>query len=144
MVRAESVISRRMDNILHVEDQILKLTWEQGFWRRRWIYVTEVFTAAPCVVLVSDTSAGSASVAVKATGPEALGGPSGKLALKLSGSSGMSQTFLSSDRAPFMWRGRCQSKWTGEFGDRGEDSEDIYPDKFIGKFDPAWLDEDST
>ena len=144
IVRADSVTSRRMDNILDVENEIRKFSWEQEFWHKRWIYVTEVVTAKPCVVLVSDNNAASASVTVEATGPAPLGDPRGEMFLKLGHSSGMNRTLVSNHRVPFMWRGRSQSRWTAKFGDLGEDLDDIKPDDFIWKVDPSWLDEDWT
>jgi hypothetical protein len=94
------------------------------------------------VVLVAEKNGASASVTVDAAGPAAVGEPGGEMRLRLKASSGMNQTQVANDRVPFMWRGRCQSKWTGKFGDLGDDTGDIHPDDFIWEVDPSWLDED--
>jgi hypothetical protein len=125
VVRAENVLGTRIKDVLAVEKAIQAQNARNAFWEKRYIYVSEVVTAEPCIVLVSGSDTAEAKLGGSAdlgpAGLASLAGASGHL--RLTEQSGIDQYVVSPNRMPFMWRGRWQRGWFKKtFGDRGEES----------------------
>lgn len=142
VVRAERAQIHTIDDVLSVENRIKAVHSSKKFWKRRWVYVSEVVTAEPCIVLVSASKGAEAEVVA-----DLELGPGGvlKLAdasggLHLAVQSGLDQSVVSDERMPFMWRGRCRSGLFGlKFQDRGTgenagDHEDVEGEDVDGDF----------
>jgi len=108
VLRAKRVEAARVNNTLEVERQILTRQARNPFWGRNWIYVQEVVTAQPCLMIVSDSGGAKATVTAHAPlGAEGLMGAFGVAAgLALQCQSEGVHRVVSEKRAAFMWRGR--------------------------------------
>jgi hypothetical protein len=126
VVRARRVQASRIKDVLGVENQIRDLHARSPFWQRRWIYVQEVVTAQPCILIVAGASGSSATL--RAEGRAGLGSlleamDAGARAT-LSESRSVDQYIATLERAPLMWRGRWRRGFLAQkFISRGRDDE---------------------
>jgi hypothetical protein len=108
VVRARRVEASRIKDVLEVENRIRDLHARNSFWQRRWIYVQEIVTAKPCILMVAGASGSSATL--RAEGRAGLGSlleamDAGSHAT-LSENRSVDQYIATPERAPLMWRGR--------------------------------------
>ena len=127
VVRAMKVLGSRIPNVLSVEEQIRRKQAEKAFWNREWIYVQEVVSAEPCIMIVSNASGAHATVRASINAGlnsfvQLLAAGS---ALSLSEQSSIDQYIATQTRTPFMWRGRwLRGRLKKKFFDRGPEDED--------------------
>jgi len=148
VVRAMRVQGSRIRNVLSVEEQIRRMHAENPFWHREWVYVQEVVSAEPCIVIVS--AASGAHATVRAVINAGLNSFVQLLAagstLSLSEQSSIDQYVATTMRTPFMWRGRwLRGRLKKKFFDRG--SWDIEEGRaaeqlFVDFDEPAAFDRD--
>jgi hypothetical protein len=131
VVRAKGVRAARIENVLAVEDEIR----QKKFWRRNWIYVQEVVTAQPCILIVSASSGGGATIKAATSGGLVGFGQllEAGAKLRVDSQSALDQCFVSSDRAALMWRGRWLRRW--KFHDLDRDTADDGPSDAYEDFD---------
>jgi len=125
IVRAMKVQGSRIPNVWSVEEQIRRKQAEKPFWNREWIYVQEVVSAEPCIMIVSKASGAHATVRASVsagltTFVELLAAGS---TLSLSEQSSIDQYVATQTRTPFMWRGRWRGRLKRGFFDRGSGDE---------------------
>jgi hypothetical protein len=123
VVRANQVQSVRIKNVLAVEREIQFRPDVSAYWKRDWIYVQEVVTAQPCIMLVSAASGGNATIKAKVSGALVSFAQlfNAGAALSMGANAAIDQYVLSSDRTALMWRGRWLKR--RGFQDRGGDDE---------------------
>jgi hypothetical protein len=110
VVNAYGVRGITMSDIGRVEERIAARDANSTFWNRRWVYVTEVVSAEPVIMLVS--AAAGASVAVRGSADlPSIEAVSGSAMLDITHKEKMDQAFVSLNRAPFLWRGRWRGRW---------------------------------
>ena len=56
VVRCKAARGERIVDVDAVETQIKEKQRDRPFWHRQWIYVQEVVTAEPCIMIVSASS----------------------------------------------------------------------------------------
>jgi hypothetical protein len=143
VVRAANVEGKQITDVLKVEHEISRRQKAKSFWDKKWIYVQEVVTAQPCIMVVSEASGAEASVKATGSGP-GLGGFAQLFAagtsLQLSGTVSNVQQVVTRERAPLMWRGRClhgllRKSWTS----RGRGDEEAAPSDMFDDFDDPSL-----
>ena len=122
VVRAAHVRGARIANVLKVEDEIDRRQAVNPFWRKEWIYVQEVVTAEPCIMVVSETSGAEATV--KATGSgQGLAGFAqlfeAGAALRLSEEVSNVQQIVTRERVPLMWWPMASRDGEEELGQPG-------------------------
>jgi hypothetical protein len=148
VVRAMKVQGSRIPDVWSVEEQIRRKQAKKPFWNREWIYVQEVVSAEPCIMIVSKASGAHATVRASVTGGlttfvQLLAAGS---ALNLSEQSSIGQYIATRARTPFMWRGRWQGgRLKRRFVDRGpeDEFEDGAAQQLYGYFDePAAFERD--
>ena len=148
VLRAMKVQGSRIGNVWSVEEQIRRKQAEQPFWNREWIYVQEVVSAEPCIIIVSKASGAHATVRASISAGlnsfvQLLAAGS---ALSLSEQSSIGQYVATQTRTPFMWRGRWQrGRLNKQFFDRGsgDEGEDRAAEQLFLNFDePAAFDRD--
>jgi hypothetical protein len=108
VVRAKAVRGTRIGDVLAVEREIRRQHAEAPFWEKNWIYVQELVTARPCIMVVSAAEGGSATVSATASAGltnfvQLLDAGVG---LTLSDRKSIDQYITTPKRAPLMWRGR--------------------------------------
>ncbi len=137
VVRVAGVEATKITNVREVEDAIRRRHAVNPFWEKDWIYVQEVVTAQPCIMVVSEGA--KAKVSVKASGSgSGVAGFAGLFkagaGLSLTQDSTGIQQIVTRDRAPFMWRGRwlrgaIRKKWLDKgTGDEPADTAELYED----------------
>ena len=148
VVRAMRVQGSRIPNVLSVEEQIRRKNAEKPFWHPEWVYVQEVVSAEPCIVIVSAGS--DAHATVRASINAGLNSFVQLLAagstLSLSEQSSIDHYIATPTRTPFMWRGRwLRGRLKNRFLDRGsgDEGEDRAAEQLFADFDePAAFDRD--
>lgn len=110
VVRAYSVEAMAIGNLGEVENRITSRDANSRFWQRRWVYVTELATAEPFVMLVAGKKGASADIRAQADTGVAQLGQAG-VGVSVSNSVDVSQSFAAMGRAPFLWRGRWRGGW---------------------------------
>jgi hypothetical protein len=146
VVRCKSVTGTRITDVVAVERQILDKHETEPFWKREWIYVQEVVTAEPCILIVSARSGAQATISAAA---DAGAGSFAQildagLGLTLSDQSSIDQYVATPQRTPFMWRGRwLRGVFRRRFISRGALDESEQADDLYEDFDePAAFDRD--
>lgn len=142
VVRAGQVQGKRIADVLKVENEISRRQTVNPFWGKEWIYVQEVVTAQPCIMVVSEASGAKTTIKATGSGP-GLGGFAqlfkAGAGLELSGEVSNVQQVVTGERAPLMWRGRWLRgifKKTWQSRDRGDEAAAI-PDLYEDFDDPA-------
>jgi len=139
VVRAARVKGVKITNVLEVEAEIRRRRSAGSSWEKDWIYVQEVVTARPCIMVVSEAS--GAETTVKATGSgtgfagfaQLLGAGA---VLQLTGDVSSVQQIVTGERAPFMWRGRwLRGALRQRFVDRGSLDEETTAGSLYEDFD---------
>src|SRR6266540_4195753 len=98
VVRAENCRHSQIDNMLEVDERLRSLGESGAGWRtRRWVLVSQITTAQPCIVVVAG-SAGAEVVAARGS-------------LQLTREESLDARILSVKRVPLMWRGKVRRKW---------------------------------
>jgi hypothetical protein len=147
VVRAAHVQGKQIANVLKVESEISRRQKVSPFWEKKWIYIQEVVTAQPCIMVVSEASGAEATVKAAGSGP-GLGGFAqlfeAGTSLQLSGAVSNVQQVVTRERAPLMWRGRwlhglLRRSWTSR--DR-DDEETVPPDLFDDFDDPTVFEQE--
>jgi hypothetical protein len=123
LVRAYDVQGHAIGNLGAVDEAIALRHARDPFWKRRWIYVTEVVTAAPFVMLVSGGRDVGATVAANADATSTGIGSAG-VEVRVLNTEGLDQSFATGGRAPFMWRGQWRGRWFSQrMRDLGEEED---------------------
>jgi len=124
VVRAAHVQGTRIADVLKVETEIRRRQAVNPFWDKKWIYIQEVVTARPCIMVFSEASGAEATVKATGSGP----GPTGfaelfeaGTALQLSGEVSNVQQIVTRTRVPLMWRGRWLRRKSWHSRDRGDE-----------------------
>lgn len=108
VLRASAVQGKRIENVLEVENQIREKQAAERFWQKDWIYVQEVITADRAVLLISRSDGAHATVG--GTASAGVGSflqlMNAETNLGVLEQSALEQSFVTSQRAPLMWRGR--------------------------------------
>ena len=139
VIRAAHVRGVKIANVLEVETEIRRRQKAGPFWEKDWIYVQEVVTAQPCIMVVSEGS--DAQATVKATGSGAGFSGFAQLfkagaTLQLSGEVSSIQQIVTAERVPFMWRGRwLRGALRKKFVDRGPGDDEATDDQIYEDFD---------
>jgi hypothetical protein len=149
VVRCKGVTGTRITDVLAVERQILDRNRAEPFWERDWIYVQEVVTAKPCILVVSARSGAEATIHATASAGAAsfaqvLDAGAG---LTISDQSSIDQYVATPERAPLMWRGRwLRGLLRKKFVSRGalDESELTAGDLYEDFDDPTAFDRDVT
>lgn len=146
VLRAAHAGGKAIANVLDVENEIRRRHAVRPFWEKDWIYVQEIVTAQPCIMVVSEASGAKATVKATGSGPGLSG--FGQLfeagaALELSGEVSSIQQIVTSERTPFMWRGRwLRGKLRKQFGDRGNAVGKTADDEALAEDDSLLADDD--
>jgi hypothetical protein len=127
VVRAENCEHWRIDNLLEVQAAVSSLDMTTADWRsRRWVLVTELVTATPCILIVAKASGAKAVVEMTTQG--GIAGlseiASGQGSLRLASESSLDARILTVTRVPLMWRGQSRRAWPLRgWRDLGEESD---------------------
>lgn len=149
VVWAAHVQGNRIADPLAVESEIRRLDAEKRFWNKEYIYVQEVVTAQPCIMVVSQASGANATVTARGSGPGLAGFTQllhAGTGLQLSSEVASVQQIVTPERSPFMWRGRwlrglVKKSWDSR-GGRGGKVEGALPNDLYEDFDdPALFDQ---
>ncbi len=139
VVRAAHVRGVKIANVLDVEAEIRRRHAIKPFWGKDWIYVQEVVTAGPCIMVVSEASGAQTTVKASGSGPGFSGFAqlfTAGAALQLSGEVSSVQQIVTAERAPFMWRGRwLRGALRKKFVDRGPWDDEATDDELYEDFD---------
>lgn len=145
VVRVAGVEGTKITNVRAVEDEILRRHAVKPFWEKDWIYIQEVVTAQPCIMVVSEGKQATVSVKAIGSGSGIVGFAqlfTAGAGLSLMQATAGTQQIVTRDRAPFMWRGRwlrgaIKKKWQ----DRGPKEEEAAAeaDELYEDFDDASL-----
>jgi hypothetical protein len=149
VVRAEACRHQQIDNMLEVEDGLRSLGKSDDGWRsRRWVLVSQITTAQPCIVVVAANAGAEAVVEIKGAGgvtnlAEVV---SAKGVLDLTREDQLAERVLTIERVPLMWRGKVRRMWPMRgMADLGGDEQRAVsgpagdPDELVD-FDAAALD----
>ena len=110
VVRAYNVRGEKVANVGKVDELIAARDARQRFWNRKWIYVTEVATAQPFLILVSASDGARAGVRADASLVESQIGEA-RIDMGVTYQAAMDQSFVSPNRTPALWRGRWRGSW---------------------------------
>jgi hypothetical protein len=147
VVRAAHVQGRQIPDVRKVESEISRRQAINPFWQKEWIYIQEVITAQPCIMVVSEASGAEAAVKATGSGPGLSGFAQlfeAGTSLQLSGEASNVQQIVTRDRAPLMWRGRwlrglIRKNWTS----RGRGAkEGARPDLYEDFDDPTLFEQE--
>jgi len=114
VVRAENCRHSQIDNMLEVDERLRSLGESGAGWRtRRWVLVSQITTAQPCIVVVAGSAGAEAVVEIQGTGgvsnlAEVV---AARGSLQLTREESLDARILSVKRVPLMWRGKVRRKW---------------------------------